>query len=44
MWKYRHSVIDNPKSGYNWSATGLCYWHADAGVHGLLMRLKSSQV
>ena len=22
MWKYRHSVKDNPKSGYNWSATG----------------------
>jgi len=22
MWKYRHSVKDNPKSGYDWSATG----------------------
>jgi len=22
MWKYRHSVKDNPKSRYNWSATG----------------------
>jgi len=22
MWKYRHSVKDNPKSGYAWSATG----------------------
>jgi len=22
MWKYRHSVKDNPKSGYNLSATG----------------------
>jgi len=22
MWKYRHSVKENPKSGYNWSATG----------------------
>jgi len=22
MWKYRHSVKDNPKSVYDWSATG----------------------
>ena len=22
MWKYRHSVKNNPKSGYDWSATG----------------------
>ena len=22
MWKYRHIVKENPKSGYNWSATG----------------------
>jgi len=22
MWKYRHSVKDNPNSGYDWSATG----------------------
>jgi len=22
MWKYRHSVKENPKSGYDWSATG----------------------
>jgi len=22
MWKYRHSVKDNPKSGYDWSKTG----------------------
>jgi len=21
MWKYLHSVKDNPKSGYDWSAT-----------------------
>jgi len=21
MWKYRHSVKENPKSGYDWSAT-----------------------
>jgi len=20
MWKYRHSVKENPKSGYDWSA------------------------
>jgi len=22
MWKYRHIVKENPKSGYDWSATG----------------------
>jgi len=22
MWKYRHFVKENPKSGYDWSATG----------------------
>ena len=22
MWKYRHTVKENPKSGYDWSATG----------------------
>jgi len=24
VWKYRHSAKDNPKSGYDWSATGQC--------------------
>jgi len=36
MWKYRHIVKENPKSGYDWSATG--QWQTVADVflgHGV---------